>query len=154
MQLVVTPLSVFPIFTALIMLLLAVHLFENRKVRGAKKFAYFMLAASLWAFATGIEMMTVSLPAKIFLSKVSYIGIVSVAPLWFLFCQNFGKDFRKSGISYSVLLWIFPILNLILVFTNELHGLVWPSFTPVDGIQGTRLIYGHGPIVYLQALEN
>lgn len=152
MQLVVTPLSAFPVFTALIMLLLAVHLFENRRVRGATKFAYFMLAASLWAFATGLEMMTLSVPAKIFLSKISYFGIVSVAPLWFMFCQNFGKDFRKSSISYIVLLWILPIFNLILVFTNELHGLVWPSFTSVDGVQGTRLIYGHGPIVYLQAV--
>jgi PAS domain-containing protein len=43
-----------------------------------------------------------------------------------------------------LLLWIVPAAGVVLAFTNEMHGLVWSSFTP--GRPATHLlVYHHGP---------
>ena len=44
-----------------------------------------------------------------------------------------------------------PLLTLALAATNEWHGLIWPSVTPISADPGARLVYTHGIGVWVFA---
>jgi len=103
-----------------------------------------MLAVSIWSITGAIEMTLTIFSTKIFWSQISYLGIVFVGPLWILFTlsyTDYGKWLKKTFIG---MLMIVPIIILILVLTNEWHGLIWPTFTASSNLPGSIIIYGHG----------
>jgi signal transduction histidine kinase len=110
-----------------------------------------MLAITEWSIANGLDFATVGMQAKIFWSKVSYIGVASVAPLWLLFTVQYTRHEHWLTRRASLLLWIIPILIIGLAATNDLHNLVWPSIIPSSDAPGAPLIYSHGIWVYVNA---
>jgi hypothetical protein len=44
----------------------------------------------------------------------------------------------------AVALFIMPAITLLLAFTNEWHGLLWPTVTPVGAPEDNLALYGHG----------
>jgi PAS domain S-box-containing protein len=138
--------------SAVVALWVAQFTWKRRDAPGGKFFFSLMLAVAFWAIAAGGEFLAVQAAFKIFWSKLSYFGIVSVPPLWFLFAANYSQHQtwilkRRRG----ALLWLIPSIVLGLVFTNELHGLIWPSITPSSSIPGAWLIYKHGPGFWMNA---
>ncbi len=89
-----------------------------------------MIAVAFWTFLAMLDVISTTPEAKILFSKFSYIGIVSVPVLWLFFSYEYaGKDlFLKQ--KKSIYLWIIPSITLLLVMTNEFHGLVWSSIYP------------------------
>jgi PAS domain S-box-containing protein len=88
-------------------------------------------------------------PLKIIFGKLSYLGVVSVGPLWLLF--NLAYSQRRNSINRREMLtlWVIPAIILALVFTNEWHHLLWTNITPVSPEPGAVLIYDHGIAFYL-----
>lgn len=112
-------------------------------------FSLAMFAAAFWAFSGSIENSLSEISEKILWSKIAYIGIYSLAPLWLLFCLQYSK-FKKNIIKIlSYLIWIVPIILFLLTITNEHHNLFWSSVVPIDDDITKGLIYGRGVGVYL-----
>lgn len=89
--------------------------------------------------------MATTILLKILFSAISYIGIITVPVLFFIFIShfvNFDKWLNKRNI---VLLLLIPFVTIIISFTNKFHRLVWPkvslSYHSIAGIYG---IYEHG----------
>lgn len=112
---------------------------------GATPIAYAMLGVAIWSFFGALEL-SVQEPAwKTTFSKLQYLGIAFVTPLWYLFAVDFtGIKSRLSDIIKKIL-WIIPGLVIVFVFTNEYHHLIWESFTPLNSDIGVLQIYNHGP---------
>lgn len=127
-----------------IALLVAMYAWRRRALPGGVFLVPLMLSVAIWALATAGEFAAVAVPAKIWWSKITYFGIVGVAPSWLLFVLDYGH--RKEWLTPGriALLWIVPALTLGLVFTNEWHSLIWPKVTPSSGAAGALLIYDHG----------
>ena len=123
----------------------AIFVLGRRRAPGGLYFALLMAAAAEWALFSFLEVTIADAAVKVMLYKMEYLGAVSVAPLWLLFALDFGKRTKWLKSVWARLLWLVPIAILVLVATNEWHGLMWSGITPVDDLIGARLIYEHGP---------
>ncbi|MBN1135960.1 MAG: PAS domain-containing protein [Anaerolineae bacterium] len=122
----------------------AIYAWRQRAAPGGACLVLLMLAVAMWALSTAGEFAAVAVPAKIWWSKVTYLGIVGVAPSWLLFVLDYAQRNEWLAPRRIALLWIVPAITLALVFTNEWHHLIWPRITPASAAPGAILIYDHG----------
>ncbi|MFO7697168.1 MAG: histidine kinase N-terminal 7TM domain-containing protein, partial [Anaerolineae bacterium] len=137
----------------LIGLLLIVHVFGYRAARGGWAMLLLVTAATWWCLTYALEIANPALESKLFWAKIQYLGILSIPPAWSILLTEFrGLPSRIAhpGRLYA-LLWLIPAVSLSLVWTNELHHLIWREVSPI--VQGTYslLRYDHGPGFWLSA---
>jgi len=137
--------SIILIISSFISFFLSWSAWKRRKVNGALYLSLLFVFVAEWSLTSGLELASANLFFKIFWSKLSYIGIVCVAPLWFLFILDYTQNQEVIKRPRIIFLFLIPIAVLYLVFTNEWYGLVWPYITPIITSQGLMVIYGHGP---------
>jgi len=107
-----------------------------------------MLAVTEWCLASGLEAGSVETATKIFWAKAEYFGSFSALPLILMFALEFTGHRAWIARYHLGWLWVIPAITILLGATNDLHGLVWNSYTP--GLPGTNLlVYGHGPWFYV-----
>ena len=115
-------------------------------------FSLAMFAAAFWAFGGSMENGSLEIANKILWAKITYIGIYTLTPFWFLFCLQYSK-FKKNIIKISnYLIWIIPISLFSLAITNEYHSLFWTSIIPIDNNLTKGLIYSRGLGVYISMI--
>lgn len=112
-----------------------------------------LLCISFWAFLGALEISSQLEEVKITLSKIQYLGILPVGPLWLLFSLDIigirEKYFNKKKI---LLLFLFPLLMLLAVLTNEFHYLFWSSLEMTNVSFGKILLYSPGIISFLNII--
>ena len=145
-----TPYAIVMFITAGITGAVGIMAFQYRQTRGSRIMALLLFALTEWAWATGLAYMALGVPAKIFWSKIGYLG-VCYAPLFFLiFAMEYTHQDQWLTRRCVALLSIVPTIILLLALTNEWHALIWTSFTPGDA--GNNLIvFGHGIGLWLGA---
>jgi signal transduction histidine kinase len=135
--------SVFFLGTTLVSFLVAFLAWERRLVKGARELALLMIAAGFGAFWLIFETAALTIPGKIFLSKLEFIGGIATPVFYLIFVLRFtGKDkfLSKKHIS---LLFVIPLITLVLTLTNEWHNLIWSGFSAIS--EKTNLMeYYHG----------
>ena len=125
---------------------LASYIGRRRTTPGAWPLVVLLLAAAVWSAAYALELASEDLATKLFWAKVQYIGIVTIAPAWFLFVNQYTA--RQSWLTRSPrnlsLLAIIPIITLVLVWTNQAHGLIWSQtiLVPSAAFPMLELEYG------------
>jgi two-component sensor histidine kinase/PAS domain-containing protein len=130
---------------AAICMMMSLYTWRRRWIPGGLYFALLMVAAAEWAMAGALENAVPDVASKILFSKLSYLGIAAITPLFLLFCLGYSQNNRLLQSRWKPLIWAVPALVIVLVFTNEWHGLIWPSVTPVSDAPGAILRYAHGP---------
>ncbi len=122
---------------------LAVRAARRGASRGAPEFALLMAAVALWCFGHFFELACVTDAWKIFWAKVQYISILSVPVIWLLMAARYTGRLHLAAAPRIAAISLIPAATLILVFTNELHSLVWSRIArdPATGI----LVFSHGP---------
>jgi signal transduction histidine kinase len=136
------------LITAIIALLLAGYSWPRRAVPGGIFFFLTMLAVVEWSLSSALEFAAIEIPVKVFWAQMSYLGTTTITPFWVLFALYYGQRpgwFTNRRIGS---LFIFPIIIIVLTFTNQFHRLVWPSITPISSVPGAPLIYAHGAAAY------
>jgi diguanylate cyclase (GGDEF)-like protein/PAS domain S-box-containing protein len=124
-----------------ICIFVAVSALRRPVIAGSLPLALFMLAVSEGALGYAIEYSIVGIPAKVLMSQIEYIGGVTGPVFFFLFVLEYTQIDKGLKPWHTLLLWVIPLLTLGFAWTNELHHLVWSSFTPAPQ---NMLIYGHG----------
>ncbi len=152
MTLTISWLTLILMINNVILFLLAIFFFIRRDTKGALQFSFIMFACVIWTLGVRMESAVLGVEQKVFWSKISYLGIVSVAPLWLAFAAEFAQFSHKAREWIKSGAWFIPIFSLIMVFTNEYHGLVWPYTTPVSNLPGAAVIYGHGLVFYIHMI--
>jgi len=86
-----------------------------------------MLAVAEWSLGYALELGSGDLPTKVFWAKVEYLGIVTVPVMWLLFSLQYTG--RKKWLTRRnlALLAIEPAVMLLLVWSNDFHGLIWSN---------------------------
>lgn len=138
------------LFGAAILLAVMAGVARGRTAPGAAGFAWLLWAIALWVGTNGLGFLFTELPPKIWLAKVQYLGIVSIAPLWLFFCLDYTHQGQALTARVRRLLWLFPAVTLLLACTNEWHGLIWSRITLrlQPGFPNTAE-FGHGPVFWL-----
>lgn len=132
------------IISAVILLYLS---FYSLKKRSSNLYFYFTLltlSVFFWCLGSALEFISVEMWAKIFWIKVSYIGVATAAPLWFMVILEYAQYGKYIKPAYIGTLMVLPLVIILLAFTNDWHGFIWPTITPVFSTNGLLLIYAHG----------
>jgi diguanylate cyclase (GGDEF)-like protein/PAS domain S-box-containing protein len=108
---------------------------------GSVWLALFMLAVAETSIGYAFEYATVGISGKLIWAKIEYLGVTTAPMFFLLFVMEYSRKDKLLNTWHMLALWIIPVLTLVLVFTNELHHLIWTSFTPAAH---NLLIYGHG----------
>jgi len=117
---------------------------QRRPTRGAAPLALLMVAVAEWTVTLALEAAAVGVPAKVFWSKLQYIGLTNSPALLLLFALEFAHLDRWLTRRRLVVLWVIPVITLGLAMSNELHHLIWTSFTPSPVPGSNMIVYGHG----------
>lgn len=148
MNYIITNYSIICAITACFAVIMAIVIWRKHSEPGGRILTMLIISLAVWLVSLSFEYAAVDINDKIVWSKIGYIGILS-CPVFFLMLtldyNRYDYLLRKSNI---FLLFIIPIINLILVFTNESHGLIWSGFTPIDS--GTNALqYHHAPAFWV-----
>ena len=102
----------------------ALYVWWHRRVPWAKTGTLLVLAGAVWMLGYTLELASVPLAAKIFWAKVQYVGIVIVpaGSLAFVLQYTGHRKWLKPAVLISS---IISFATLLLVVTNEAHGLIW-----------------------------
>jgi PAS domain S-box-containing protein len=135
--------AVILIIAALVSFANAVYSWQQ-KSPGGWYFVFMVLSISLWTAFYTCELLFLSPGVRIFWAKFEYFGSASLPVLWFLFSAHYTHKSTWLSSRRMLLLSLIPLVTIILVFTNELHGLIWSSITPETTAFGADLVYEHG----------
>lgn len=139
MILLTSPYAIILIVAAVVSAILAFEGWARRKMPGGLPFSVLMTAVVVWALAGAWEASVVDIPLKILAAKFQYIGIVSIAPLWFLFALSYTRRDRWLKRRNVAALWVLPAVIFLLAATNELHHLIWTRIAPFQTNPGLFL---------------
>jgi len=104
--------------------IVALYVWVRRSHRSA---VLLLLAGVVWALGMALGIWSTDLATKLLWYKVQYMGIIVVPTGWLLYTlQYLGREKWLTRRTLS-LLYVVPAATLLLVFTNELHGLVFGS---------------------------
>jgi len=103
--------------------------------------ALLLLAGAVWLLGYALELGGAELPTKIFWNKVQYIGMAIVPTAWLILAFQYTGREKWLTRRNLALLSIVPLITLLLVFTNEAHGLIW-SYVVLDA-DGPFLVLDH-----------
>jgi PAS domain S-box-containing protein len=111
-----------------------------------------MLSVALWSLAYVFELGSPDLGTKILWAKIKYIGVVSVPMAWLFFVLMFTKQEQWLASRKIVLVTIIPIITLLLVWTNSLHGLIWSSIGTNNSSLSPMPILAHGAWFWIHTI--
>ncbi len=105
---------------------LGLYAWRHRRVPGALPFAGLMGLTTVWALANGLEIAGTDLPTKLFWANLQYLCYAVIAPLVWLALTLHYLD-RVAWLTRRRLVGVclVPALTIGLVWTNDLHHLVW-----------------------------
>jgi PAS domain S-box-containing protein len=133
------------VVAALISLQMAYVIWQRRPSPGALPLAGMMLAAGYWALLYAVELMVEGVDLKILIAKFEYIGIVAIPVFWLFFAVDYTYGSEPVLPRRArALLFVFPLVILGLVFTNELHLTIWDRIQIRQFENFTILQYSHG----------
>ncbi len=140
------------IFSGLISTLLAIKAykaFNYRKTPFSKYFILIMLSMSLWAVNYAFEVGFIDPELKYFFARIEYLGIAFAPVVWFLFAAEYSGTCRQFVRKHEKLFFLFPILSILLMLTNDFHGLFFRGYS-VDSPGGfPLLVIQHGPLFWI-----
>ncbi|MBU7025851.1 MAG: PAS domain S-box protein, partial [Theionarchaea archaeon] len=120
-----TPYTIPLIVAAAITAISAVYIWRRHRVAAAKTAALILLVGAGWVVVYVLELGSTSLHTKIFWSKLQYLNVITVSVAWLVFTLQYTGREKWVTRRNLALLSIVPIITLLLVFTNEYHGLIW-----------------------------
>ncbi len=108
-----------------------------------------LLGVGLWCLLYALEGALANVTAKTTMAGAEYLGIVSVPVFWLLFALCYtGHD---GGLTRKriALLFVVPVITLLVLATNQLHGLMWSSVGPDRSDPFSTLAISHGPFFWV-----
>jgi len=134
----ILPLTIILLGAATLAITNAFRAFRHR-IANAPPFHLLMLATAWWSFGYAMELNSSSMPWMLLWAKAEYLGIVSIPPLWLFFTARYTHYTDPVRWGRWLALAIIPLLTLLLVFTNEWHGLIWQA-TAVHMVGGLPML--------------
>jgi PAS domain S-box-containing protein len=132
----------------------AVAVWQRRDTPGATAATFLLLGLSLWSFANVAELIAIPFSLKVFWANIQYFSISSGAVLLLITALKYSSGGSRPTRKSLYLLFIIPIITIVLVWTNDWHGLMRSS-TWLD-TNGSTPVIGkvYGPWFWLLYIYN
>lgn len=138
--------------TALLSLVLAISMLNQRNRSGVRTFVAIMLAVFIWALFSALESSASELQAKETFARLQYLGFANLPPLWLVFVLRYTQQNAQFKLPSFVILWILPVVTILLALSNDLHGWLWVDAQNTMGPFGATLTFDYGAWYYLFAI--
>src|SRR5436305_2666182 len=116
---------IFPVVaSAVVSAWLALSAWRRRPKPGAIPFSLLMLAVAQWSLGYALELASTDLAAKLFWDNVSWLGAVSAPAAWLALALQYTGRTKWLTRRNVIILALEPLVTLLLVWTNGLHGLI------------------------------
>ena len=102
---------------------LVMYGWKHRRAPGAMPFAVLMLFVAQWTLAYAFELGSTSLQGKILWANIKYFGVVIAPVAWLFFVLQYTRREHWLKARNIALFSVEPFITLLLVWTNDLHGL-------------------------------
>lgn len=130
-------------------MILLLQLQKIRANRVAQILSLAILLEMEWSIGLALENTFTQPAAKILMARLEYIGVYGCVPFFFLFTIYYlGKENYITR-PRLVLLFIIPVVMNLLVWTNDIHRLIWSTITPDPNPAMNILIFSRGPLYWL-----
>ena len=113
--------------TALTAAALAIYSWRKRPAPGAIPFFIMMLAVAEWTLGYALELSSADRQSIVLWAKIEYLGIVIGPVAALVLALEYTGHESWLTLRGRVLLLVVPITTVALVWTNELHGLIWST---------------------------
>ena len=123
-----------PVIASAVSAALAFVAWQRRQAPGAIPFCLMMLAVAGWSLAYTLELAGPTLQTAIFWDNVAWLGAASAPTLWLAFALEYTGQVKQFSRRAILLLCIEPVITILLVWTNQFHGLMG-----TDALSKTRL---------------
>jgi diguanylate cyclase (GGDEF)-like protein len=141
--------------TAVLSSVIAAVAWRFRSLRGANELMYSMLCISFWLIAGSLSLLTANFEDKVLWSKLSYLGVVSVPPLWLMFSARVTRNPKWLTPGLNALLFVIPAITLTLLLTTDvvLHEFRFNPDIPggltssIGPWWGAHLLYSYGTLL-------
>ncbi|MCG8352621.1 MAG: ATP-binding protein [Chloroflexales bacterium] len=117
------------IFTVGTSVTLAVFVWQHRSRPGAKSLSLLMLAVAVWSLFYTLALVSTDIAVKQIWINAIYFGVVLVPATWLTFAIQYVDQDRWLSARNLGFLAILPIVTILTVWTNDLHGLFRQSFS-------------------------
>ncbi|MBN1630701.1 MAG: PAS domain S-box protein, partial [Thermoleophilia bacterium] len=124
---------------------------RRRGMPGGLQFATLMAAGAVWATFYALELAAPTLGGKLLWGRLQYLGIVPMPVMWYLFARAHTGATRKFDPRFGAAVGVFSLVTLVLVATNEWHGLIWSRASLGTPGSMTVLSLSHGVWFWLYA---
>jgi diguanylate cyclase (GGDEF)-like protein/PAS domain S-box-containing protein len=143
---------------------LGLFAWRKRPAVAVTPFAWTMLGLSIWSFAYSLELFFPTLPLKILFAKVEFTAILSIPAFFLFFSFEYVGKRRLLTWGIQLLAWALPIAGMALMWSNELHHLMWERETLInahglihlvldyDLLYRVSTIYSYGLTLFASAL--
>ncbi len=140
-----TIIAVILFITTAINIIATVISWHRVKSRFGFYFAMGMTGITFWTLMSGLDYAATSIPLKVFFTKWEYV-CYHIALIYFLMFvlsyAGYGSLLENKFI--RAFLWIVPVSNILLAWTNEWHQWLWSGFVRSQFGDNT-VIFEHGP---------
>jgi PAS domain S-box-containing protein len=120
-----TPYALLLLTAAVVSCIVALLAWRRRQAPGAKPLVWLMLSSIVWLVGNALETVSLDLPDKLFWANLQYFSIAATPVLWLVFALQYGGRERWLASRRNLALLAFiPAVTLVLVWTDDLHGLI------------------------------
>ncbi len=117
--------GILSLLSGIISAVIAVYLAPFWRKFGARQLMLLTAASAVWSMAYAMELLSPAFSVKLFWVCMEYVGSAWIAMLIFKFILSITGRTRWLTPPVNLLLCMVPAATLVLVFTNDLHGLMW-----------------------------
>ena len=132
-------------------LALALFAWQRRPAPGAGLLALLMLAVAEWNGCYILELASRDISRALLWARTEYLGIVTVPATWLALALRHAGCEHWLAHRRWLLLAVEPALTLLLVWTNDSHGLIWSQIQQMSlgAYQVLEVTHGAGWWVHL-----
>lgn len=127
-----TPFALPEILAGCVTIWLAIITWRRRSAPGALPFFIILLAATEYSLGNAVQLGSPDLSTALFWNNVQWPGAVVLPLAWLAFTLQYTGRTRWLTRRTMVLLSIVPLITLLLIWTNDAHGLMY-SNARLDG---------------------
>ena len=136
---------VLPVFaSAVVSAWLALSAWRRRPKPGALPFSLLMLAVAQWSLGYALELVSADLATKLFWDNVAWLGAVCAPAAWLVFALEYTGRTKLLTRRNVIILTLEPLVTLLLVWINGLHGLINNSVNLNTSGPFSSLVFTYG----------
>ena len=129
---------------ALGLLVVAIGAWRRRSLPTATSLALLCLTLAIWTLADGLSAAAALLGLKLFLTKIEWLCVLCVVPLWLQFANAFA---RRPPLAWRRLALLWSLAAVLTPFVaSNWQGLLFGRVVLTTNPSGVVAVYHYGPL--------